>query len=309
MNTIPPSTPIAGFKLDGGSFAFVGQDFDRPECVLALSDGALLASDRRGAAMIRRADGGQRLVAGALGLSNTVALADDGSLVVADLKRGALVRVDRTGTHPLFDNYDGAPLGAVNFVMAGEEAGEFWFSVATRHAEYWKAIDDPMPDGRIFRLSNGRLSLEADGLFFPNAMQIDPAAREIYVAETTAGAVSRAPILADGRLGAFRRFGPAPLYPGAYTDGLALDSGGNVWVTELTRNAILVLDPEGRLHEVFSDPDGAVLHKPTHLAFGGSDMRSVFVGSLKMSRIPVFTAPLPGLRPIHRRQGRQLDLG
>ena len=51
MNTIPPSTPIADFKLDGGSFAFVGQGFDRPECVLALSDGALVASDRRGAAM------------------------------------------------------------------------------------------------------------------------------------------------------------------------------------------------------------------------------------------------------------------
>ena len=87
----------------------------------------------------------------------------------------------------------------------------------------------------------------------------------------------------------------------AGTYRLALDSAGNVWVTELSRNAILAIAPDGACHTVFEDPEGTVLRAPTDLAFGGADLRSVFVSSLKMSTLPVFTAPVPGLALRHWR--------
>lgn len=169
--------------------------------------------------------------------------------------------------------------------------------MATRNPDYRTAIARPTPDGCIFRMDATGLALTADGLFFPNAMQIDHQRNVFYVAETTAGAVARADIRPDGSLGPFTRHGPSPVYPGAYTDGLALDCEGNVWVTELSRNAILVIDTGGALHTIFDDPEGATLSKPTGLTFGGEDQRTVFVGSLKMSVLPSFRSPVSGHSP------------
>ena len=293
---------LAGFRLGARDFRYAGSGLRRPECVVTLSDGSVLASDRAGIVTRIFPDGSQTDRGSGALLANTFALDDDGTAIVADLKRGAILSFAGGEASLLHGSYEGEPLGAVNFCLAAEAAaGEWYVSVATRHADFRAAIERPRADGRIFRLTPGRIELVADGLFFPNAMQIDPAAGLLYVAETTAGAISRAPLLADGTLGRFERFGPAPLYPGAYTDGLALDSAGTVWVTELSRNAILAIAPDGACHTVFEDPEGMVLRAPTDLAFGGPDLHTVFVGSLKMSTLPVFTAPVPGLAVRHWR--------
>lgn len=293
---------IGEFRLAATDFRQVGTGLRRPECVLALSDGTLLAADRTGIVTRIAPDGTQTDHGTGAGLANTLALGPDGQLLVADLARATILTLGRDGvTRILHDNWQGQPLGAVNFCMAGPDAGEFYISVSTLQADFRSAIRDPRPDGRIYRLTPQGLTLCADELWFPNAMQLDPAGAWLYVAETTAGAVARARRRPDGSLGAFERFGPAPLWPGAYTDGLALDSAGNVWVTELSRNAIVVLRPDGRLHPVFEDPAGHVLRSPTHLAFGGPDLRRVHVGSLKMTSLPVFDAPVPGLALPHWR--------
>lgn len=292
---------LAGFTLSAAGFRPVGSGLRRPECVLALRDGSVLASDRGGVMTWVQPDGRQRDHGRGAQLANTFALDDDGTLLVADLKRGAILRMVGETAELLHDSHGGAPLGAVNFCLAGEVAGGWYVSVATRHADFRTAIDRPLPDGRIFRVTPAGLAPVADGLFFPNAMQIDPERRRIYVAETTAGAIAYAPLHADGSLGAFRRLGPAPLYPGAYTDGLALDAAGNIWLTELSRNAILLMTPEGDCRTVFEDPEGRVLRAPTDLAFGGPDGRTVFVGSLRMDTLPTFTAPVAGMTTRHWR--------
>ena len=286
------------FRLRPTDFTAVGHGLQRPECVLALRDGSVLCSNRNRAVSVIGTDGAQSEIGGGLGLANTFTLDDDGHFLVADLKRGAVVRLDRDGVPTtVHDRWRGEPLGSVNFMLAGEEPGVAWVSVSTRDPDYRTAIETSKPDGRIFRIDADGLYLAADGLYFPNAMQIDHERGYIYVVETTAGAVSRAPLGPNGMPGAFERFGPAPLYPGAYTDGLALDAEGNVWLTELSRNAIIVIDRQGQAHTVFEDREGKVLDKPTGLAFGGADQRTVYIGSLKMTTLPAFRAPVPGHSP------------
>lgn len=294
---------LDGFRLTPGDFSFFGSDLRRPECVVAWHDGTLLASDKGGIVSVVLPDGRQMRAGTGAGLANTFAVDDDGTLLVADLKRGAVLAMGADGAASLLhDAFEGRPLGAVNFVLAGEARDVWWVSVSTRDADFRTAIAAPRPDGRIFRIDRNGLTLAADGLFFPNAMQIDHERGYFYVAETTAGAIARARIDVDGRLGAFERFGPAPLYEGAYTDGLAIDAQGNVWITELSRHALLVLTPDGTAHPIFEDPDGATIQTPTHVAFGGDDLKTVFIGSLRMSTIPAFRAPVPGLPTRHWRR-------
>ena len=283
------------FTLGAQDFAFHGHAFNRPECVVALSDGSVLASNKEALVSVVRPDGSEAALGHGASLANTFALEDDGSVLIADLKRGSILKAGADGEAKLlFDSFEGEPLGSVNYVLAGEEPGTCWFSVSTRSADYRTAISEPKPDGRIFRIDANGLSLAADGLYFPNAMEFDPASGYLYIVETTAGAISRAQVDASGRLGKFSRFGPSLLYPGAYPDGLALDEEGNVWITELSRHAILVIDPSGRMHTVFEDPGASVIRAPTALAFGGHDRRTVFVGSLKMTSLASFRAPVAG---------------
>lgn len=288
------------FRLSVSDLSWTGQGLRRPECVLALRDGSLLASDRAGIATRIAADGSQSDHGSGARLANTFALDDAGGLIVADLERGAILGLGAEGpARLLHDQWQGAALGAVNFCLAGAVPDEFYISVSTPAPDFRTAIRDPRPDGRIYRLDPAGLSLCATGLWFPNAMQLDATGDWLYLAETTAGAVARAPRRADGTLGPVERFGPAPFWPGAYTDGLALDVAGNVWVTELSRNAIVVLTPDGEAHTVFEDPEGTVLQAPTHLAFGGPDLRRLHIGSLRLDRIPNFLAPVAGVPMRH----------
>jgi gluconolactonase len=94
-------------------------------------------------------------------------------------------------------------------------------------------------------------------------------------------------------------FGPEPLFPGAKVDGITFDAAGNLWVTEITRNALVVISPEGEATTVFDDPEHRTLDFPTSIAFGGPDRRTAYVGSLNMDRLACFEAPFPGQRMRH----------
>jgi len=41
------------------------------------------------------------------------------------------------------------------------------------------------------------------------------------------------------------------------------------------------------------------------VTFGGCDLRTVYIGSLRGSRIPYFRAPVPGLPMVHWKEGHR----
>jgi sugar lactone lactonase YvrE len=59
----------------------------------------------------------------------------------------------------------------------------------------------------------------------------------------------------------------------AFTEGPAVDDGGNVYFTELRTQRMHKLPPKGRLLEYIPIPEDTV----TNCAFGGPDMKTLYV--------------------------------
>ena len=89
----------------------------------------------------------------------------------------------------------------------------------------------------------------------------------VYVADTARGAVWKVILDANGnlasKLGCDSAYPPNTLCPDALlvenpllegADGLVLDTSGDVWVAANERNAIVVVEPTGRVVEFFRDP-------------------------------------------------------
>lgn len=272
----------------------LGQNLQRPECVLVAADGTLFVSDARGGVTRIDAAGNATHLACAGGTTNGVAQGRDGTLILAGIDSGTVhaLRPDGTATL-LLDRFEGAPLGAVNFVHI-DPRGDTWVTVSTRTEPRSRAITAPIPDGYVLKLERSGPRLMADGLCFANELRFDPAMRCAYLAESALGRVLKLPIRPDGTLAPGTPFGAAPLFPGAIVDGLALDVDGGLWVTEVTRNAIYRIDPDGSTHCLFEDPAAEVLDFPASIAFGGADRKTIFVGSIRMDHLLCFRSPVAG---------------
>ena len=110
----------------------------------------------------------------------------------------------------------------------------------------------------------------------PNGIALSPDALKLYVGLTEGPAVNVIvyPVDAAGAVGAKANFVTATDPP----DGLAVDTGGNVWIAE----AAAANGQSGRV-EVFS-PAGVKMgeipfadQRPTGVAFGGGDRRAVYI--------------------------------
>jgi sugar lactone lactonase YvrE len=174
-----------------------------------------------------------------------------------------------------------------------------WITVSTRVTPFVAAVETPTPDGRLYRMENGRLRLMAEGFHFTNEVRVDQAGKHIYVAETALGRVSRFALDGNGELGGRETFGPATLFQGALIDGIVFDADGNLWVTEVSRNGIYVITPNGEHRCIFRDPPGKTLQFPASLTFAGPDLKTVYIGSLLMSRLGMFRSPVPGQPMAH----------
>lgn len=284
---------VRDFTLSPQDISHVGHDLSRPECVLAESAGTLWASDDRGGVARIDHDGSSTVLGHVKGLPNGIAMEPSGNFLVAEIEKGGLYRICRDGrTEKILDEFAGAPLGSANFVFI-DARDRVWLTVSTRTVPRRDAVTTPIPDGSILLVEDGRAGLAADSLQFANEVRIDRAYRYLYVAETALGRITRFPLLADSTLGPRENFGPV-LFPGALVDGLAFDVEGTLWVTEVSRNGIHLIAPDGSHRCIFEDPAGKLLPFPSSLAFGGSDLRTVYVGSTRMKRLGMFRAPVPG---------------
>ncbi len=281
----------------------VGTDLSRPECVLAQADGTLWVSDDRSGVLRIGPDGTQGRIGRVGGTPNGIAMDRDGSFMVANIESGLVQRLRRDGTHEtVLSEIDGQPLGAVNFVLFDHQ-WRLWVTVSTRTYPRRQALKDPRPDGYVMLVEDGRARIVADELFFANEIRPDADGCAVYVAETAAGRVRRFDLAPDGTLSNGRPYGPDPLWPGALTDGVAVDSAGNLWVTEITRNAVVVIAPDETATVIIEDPEGSRVRVPTSVTFAGPDLLDLLIGSLDMQHLPRFRAPVAGLAPPHWQLG------
>jgi gluconolactonase len=339
------TTSVLDFEINTSALKYVGAGLQRPECILAEPDGSLWIADARGGVLHLQPDGTQQIVAQRSSehfagvdseasrylegtLPNGLAFAANGDILIANFGTDRLEVMTRQGeSRVLADHIDGEPIGKVNFVLR-DSKDRIWITVSTRIKNWMHALRPDLPDGYIARYIDGKFRIVAEGFHFTNEIRMDGREEYMYVAETTGGCISRLRVNEDGTLGQREVFGPASLGKGAWPDGIAFDSGGNLWGTMVYSDKLFVLTPSGDLKVLLDEGDpekvgaleAAFMKNEVNeqvlfatgrgiapwmasVTFGGPNLQTLYIGSLRASRIPYFRAPLPGLPMVHWNTG------
>lgn len=322
---------MTSFGITIADLQFVGHDLARPECVVTTARGDVFISDKRGGVMHLMPGGEQRFVAahGVDGfLPNGFSLLPDRSFAVANLgERGGAWRLMPDGELiPEVLEVDGMALPPTNFVHAEHRDGglRLWVSVSTRHVPRDLAFRRDVADGYVVLKEGSDVRIVADGLGFTNEAKVDPSGRWLYVNETIARRLSRFAIRDNGDLGP--RGTVAEFGVGTFPDGFEFDAEGGIWIASVVSNRLLRIAPDGTETIILEDADPeAVARAERHwaenrlrradidsgrdrtlgnlasVAFGGPDLRTVYLGSLFGQRLATFRSPIPGAEPPHWR--------
>jgi sugar lactone lactonase YvrE len=303
----------------------IGRGVDRPEHVAVAADGRVFASDKASAVAEFFDDHTIRRIGQAGGEPNGIALDRNGHFLIANWGLGLLQDLDPVTwaiTAVLSGQLDGRPLRWLNFVLV-DSAGALWCSVSTMADDLIDTIARGTADGFIFRVAPDRRSARvvADAVNFPNCMALDRNEDYLYVVRTVPADVVRFPIEGE-TLGPPEPFGP-PLggrRPDEFgpdhgrfladpqvgrrwgmADGCAFDADGSLWVTLVLTNRVVAIRPDGTATVVLDDPEGALLKSPTSIAWGGHDMRDVYIGSISTPYVLKGRSSVPGLPMGHQR--------
>ena len=257
-------------------------------------------------------------------LPNGLAFAENGDILISNFGTDSLEIMTRTGrTRVLYDRIDGAPIGKVNFVLRDSQ-NRIWLTISTRIKNWMKAVSPNIADGYIALADKRGLRIVADGFRFTNEIRLDAREEYLYIVETCGQCITRMKVGRDGSLSAREIYGPSKLGRYGFPDGIAFDAYGNLWGTLVMVDQVFVITPDGDFHVILDDTNEApvlALEKafaedratPEHMlaaggtiapwfssiTFGGSDLRTVYVGSLRGTRIPYFKSPVPGLPMVH----------
>ncbi len=308
---------------------FRGRGLLRPECVLATRSGVLFVSNWAGGVTRIGADGGQTefLHGGTRDLKqNGIALRRDGSFLVAHLggeaTDGGVYHLMRDGGLADFVcEVDGRPLPPTNYVTE-DSAGRTWITVSTRLIPRDRAYNRDVADGFIVLRDKRGTRIVADGLGFTNEVALDAGGEHLYVNETFARRLSRFRITDGGDLK--DRETVAEFGVGTFPDGMAIDAEGAVWIVSIVSNRVVRILPGGRQETILEDSDVAHLAwveaayaagevgRPhldkiesqrlgnvSSVAFGGADLRTVYLGCLLGEAVAFFRSPVPGRAPVH----------
>src|SRR5436305_2547035 len=210
------AVPIKEFRLELSDLTYTGHDLVRPESVLAQSNGTLWTSDGRGGVTRINPDGSQQFIGGLGGNEpNGLAMADDDSLIVANLGLGKVQRLypDSGRVEEVLTEVDGVPITTPNFVFL-DSRNRIWLSVMTREAHWWPAAAAPRPDGYIVLIDEKRPRIVADGLYLTNEIRLDAREEHLYVVETIMNHMLRFRVQPDGSLTDKEIFGPSNLGTG-----------------------------------------------------------------------------------------------
>jgi sugar lactone lactonase YvrE len=303
----------------------IGHGVERPEQVVVTSDGRIFASDKGSAVAEILGENRIRRIGKAGGEPNGIAVDHRGHFLIANFGSGVLQDLDPDSgeiTVLVSDEVNGHPLKWLNYVLV-DSSGALWCSVSSAADNLLDTIARGTADGYIFRVAPDRSSaaVVATGVQFPNCMALGRDEDYLYVARTLAADAVRFPILGDS-LGEQQQFGPAlgtrradEFGPDAaalladpqagrrwgMADGCALDAHGNLWVTLILANRIVAITPAGQTTVVVEDVEGKLLNSPTSVAWGGADMRDVYIGSITTPYVLKGRSSVPGMPMVHQR--------
>lgn len=259
-------------------------------------------------------------------LPNGMAFLANGDLIIANWGSDSVEIMTRDGkVKRLFDQIDGQPLGKANFVMR-DSRGRVWLTVTTRMQPWTDSINARARDGYIALIDERGVRIVADGFEGTNEIRMDAQEEWLYVVESNARRISRMRVGHDGSLSHREVYGPSRL--AGFPDGFAFDTFGNLWVTLVMTDQLIAITPEGEvlmlledsnpqasrqldLHyeartltpEIMAAAAGTLAPWMASLTFGASDLRTVYLGSLRGTTLPSFRSPVAGLPLVHWNEG------
>ena len=337
-----PSNPLKGWQVDRSQIRFLGKDLQRPECILAEPDGTIWTADARGGVVCLGSDGSQtvinpfseretssanfedRYVQTQGSLPNGLCFTQSGDFFIANWGTNHLEVMTREGKlSTLYTEIDGEPLGKTNFPLR-DSKGRIWFTVTTREEPWTRQVNSKVSDGYIDLIDEKGIRIVAEGFCGTNEIRFDDNEEWLYVVESTGRNISRLR-QRDGLLSEREVYGPSKLE--GHPDGFAFDAYGNLWVTLIFLDKLIAITPEGEVLELFDDSNPAAnavyeAHFKTgtltpeimganhgtlcpwmaSLTFGGPDLRTVYLGSLRGTTVPYFHSPVAGQPMIHWRR-------
>jgi hypothetical protein len=255
---------------------------------------------------------------------NGLALEPGGFFLLADLgaETGGVFRLFPDGTvEPVVTELDSRPFPPTNYAHR-DERGRLWITVSTRRVPRNLGYRPDIDDGFIVLAASGTVRVVADELGYTNECLLSPDGHFLYVNETFTRKLSRFPVRTDGSLGAKEVV--ATFGTGTYPDGLTFDAEGGVWITSIVSNRVIRVDRAGRQEIILEDADldhvawteaayqagelgrlhldavaSRCLKNISSLAFGGSDLRTAYLGCLLGDSIASFESPVAGYPPAH----------
>lgn len=256
---------------------------------------------------------------------NGIALENGGTVLLAHMgdTDGGIYRLHADGAlDPVALTVEGQAMPPTNFVVQ-DSTGRIWITVSTRKTPRASDYRAAAKTGFIAVVEPGDIDarIVADGLGYTNECVIDEARGELWVNETFARRVTRFQ-LNDPESTHVHLSNPSVVCDfdaGTYPDGIALDTEGHAWITSIVSNRIIRVSPDGQQTLMFEDSDeehlrwteeayqnnalgrehldnakGEAMKNVSNLAFGGRDLKTLYIGNLLGDSLPVFTQEIPG---------------
>ncbi|TPI21090.1 SMP-30/gluconolactonase/LRE family protein [Mesorhizobium sp. B4-1-1] len=196
---------------------------------------------------------------------------------------GRLVAALRTGVH-LFDPVSRTleflvhpePDMDMNRLNDGKVGPDGCFWVGSMHDSLPRE-----PTGSLYRVtSTGECTRVVKGLKVSNGLAWSPDGNTLYHADSRGAYVQAYDFDPEsGHLSGERRLATFTESDGL-PDGAAMDVDGNYWVAGVTAGRITKFAPDGRIADTFALPMSA----PTMPCFGGGDLKTLFITSLRTDR-------------------------
>jgi sugar lactone lactonase YvrE len=158
-----------------------------------------------------------------------------------------------------------------------DSAGRFWVGTI------YEPRDQPL--GTLYCLEKGNLRDQAKPVTVSNGVAFDDDSRTLYHTDTTSHRITAYDFdVGTGRIGAsriFKQFSTdrAQNY-GGRPDGAAVDSEGAYWCAMYEGGKVLRISPSGELLKEIALP----VRCPTMIAFGGADLRTLYITSARHNR-------------------------
>jgi gluconolactonase len=279
---------LADFFPAGARMERIASGFQFTEGPLWMPDqGTLLFSDIPANKIYRATPGGQVTVFRyPSGNSNGLTRDHEGRLIACEHSNRRVTRTEKDGTITvLADRFDGKRLNSPNDVVVKCD-GAIYFTDPPYgiHAE-----QQEQPCAGVYRLSpdGTKLSLVVPDMEGPNGLAFSPDESKLYIDDSKCRHLRVFDVASDGTVSGGAVFCDMDIEVPGNPDGIKVDINGNLYCTG--PGGVWLLDANGKHLGTIVTPQ-----KPSNCAWGGDDMRDLYItAETAVYRIGV---NIPGVR-------------